>query len=77
VQEDIREEEMDVDEEEEVGPIRVVKDYVRPARRAALFNGQDYDPTKFAVRGRERESSGFSVWQGRGGAPACRHVVSL
>eukprot|EP00199_Chlamydomonas_sp_CCMP681_P001490 CAMPEP_0119101644 /NCGR_PEP_ID=MMETSP1180-20130426/640_1 /TAXON_ID=3052 ORGANISM="Chlamydomonas cf sp, Strain CCMP681" /NCGR_SAMPLE_ID=MMETSP1180 /ASSEMBLY_ACC=CAM_ASM_000741 /LENGTH=817 /DNA_ID=CAMNT_0007085795 /DNA_START=20 /DNA_END=2473 /DNA_ORIENTATION=- len=41
--------EMEVSDEED-GPMRVVRDYVRPATTAsAMLRGQAYDPTKFAV----------------------------
>ena len=42
--------EMEMDMEEEEEPIRVVKNYVRPAPTGMrMLHGQVYDPTKFAV----------------------------
>lgn len=35
--------------DEDEGPMRVVRDYVRPTGAAPILRGQAYDPTKFAV----------------------------
>lgn len=42
---------MEQDMEEEEEPMRVVKNYVRPAHAGGMrmLHGQAYDPTKFAV----------------------------
>ncbi len=39
-----------VPDDDDEGPIKIVKDYVRPQAKLAMLNGQAYDPTKFAVR---------------------------
>jgi len=59
--------EMEVDMEEEEEPIRVVKNYVRPAPTGMrMLHGQPYDPTKFAVSpitgARARGGRGCRVW---------------